>query len=201
MKIILVTTLFILGVSGASALTISEVMSNPTGDDSGREWIEIYNEGSADLDISFMTLSIKGGAAVVTTPLQGGTSLPAGGYAIIGSVVSGQTKFLQDYPSYSGILFKSSISLVNTGVASIDIKLNGSTAASLPSYTAAKEGYTLSYVGGSYVTGNPTPGADNQVAETTSTTPTATTTETQVTLPQMSPPSADIMIYRPRKLS
>jgi hypothetical protein len=84
-------------------------------------------------------------------------------------------------------------------VTSIDIKLNGATVASLPSYTAAKEGFTLSYTGGSYVTGTPTAGLENQVADTGTETNTgnATTTDTQVTLPQMSPPSADIMIYLP----
>jgi hypothetical protein len=185
--------------ANASALVVNEVMSNPTGDDSGREWIELYNDSSSETDLSSMTISIKGGAAIVTTPLQGGFVLPAGGYAIIGSNVSGATKFLQDYPAYSGLLFRSSISLVNTGVTSIDIRLNGSVAASLPSYTAAKEGTTLSYSAESYVSGTPTPGADNQVSETGGSpgSPTATTTETQATLPQMAPPSADIVIYMP----
>ncbi len=200
MKLILIGVLLISSIIHVKALTISEIMSNPTGDDSGREWVEIYNESGTDVDLSTMTISIKGGTAVVATTLQGGTVIPAGNYAIIGSVVSGQTKFLQDFPSYSGPLLKSSISLVNTGVTSVDIKLNGATVASVPSYTAAKEGYTLSYMGGSYVTGTPTPGAENQVADTSSGETgngNATTTETQVTLPQMSPPSADIMIYLP----
>jgi hypothetical protein len=203
MKHLVLVSAILLTTLHAQALTISEVMSNPTGDDNGREWIEIYNEGSADIDISSMTVSIKGAVAVVTTPLQGGTTLPPNGYAIIGSVVSGQTKFLQDYPTYSGVLFKSSVSLVNTGATSIDIKLGGVTVASLPSYTAAKEGSTLSYVGGSYVAGTPTPGVDNQATDSNSsgssnTTSTAsTTTETQVTVAQLTPPSSDIVVYLP----
>lgn len=197
MKIILITALLACGVVYGEALTISEVMSDPVGTDSGREWIELYNDTASEIDLSTMTVSIKGGTAIATTPLQGGLTLPANGYAVIASVVSGQTKFLQDYPSYAGPLFKSSISLVNTGVTSIDIKLNGPTVASLPSYTAAKEGTTLSYIGGSYVAGIPTPGADNQVSETPLPTTNATTTDTQVTLPQMSPPTADIIIYMP----
>ncbi len=202
MKHILIIAVLFTGFTFAEALTISEVMSNPTGDDSGREWIEIYNEGISDIDLSAMTVSIKGGNAVVTTPLQGGLTLPVGGYAIIGSVVSGATKFLQDYPQFSGILFKSSVSLVNTGTTSIDIKLNGSIAATLPSYIAAKEGLTLSLISGSYSTGNQTPGAENQTSDTTTSTTipaTATTTDTQVTLPQMAPPSADILIYMPEE--
>jgi hypothetical protein len=204
MKSILIISLCISYVLPLHALIVSEVMSNPTGDDSGREWIEIYNDTSSDVDLASMTVSIKGGTAIVATPLQGGTTLSANGYAIIGSTVSGATKFLTDYANYSGILFKSSISLVNTGVTSIDIKLNGSTVASLPSYTAAKEGFTISYSGGSYVLSSPTPGADNQVADTSSgsgsnTTTNATTTNNQVVLPQMSPPSANIVIYMPEE--
>jgi hypothetical protein len=201
MKHILTALAMLITLAHAQALTINEVMSNPVGDDNGREWIEIYNEGTDDIDLSAMTVSIKGATAVVTTPLQGGTTFPAGGYAIIGSIVLGQTKFLQDFPAYSGILFRSSISLVNTGVTSIDIKVNGSTAASLPSYTAAKEGSTLSYIGGSYVAGTPTPGADNQAIDISSSsgnpTPSATTTETQATVSQLTPASSDIVVYLP----
>lgn len=196
MKSSLLFLVAVLGIAHAQALIISEVMSNPTGDDSGREWIEIYNDTNADADLSAMTISIKGGSFVTTTPLQGGTTIPPSGYAIVGSTVSGATKFLQDYPSYSGPLFRASISLVNTGVTSIDIKLNGTLAASLPSYTAAKEGSTLSYVSGSYGSGTPTPGAENKAEETSSSgSSSATSTDTQVTLPQMTPPSPDIVIY------
>ncbi len=199
MKTSLAILTFALGIVQAHALIVSEVMSNPTGDDGGREWIEIYNETNADVDLSSMTVSIKGGTAVVTTPLQGGLILPANGYAIIASLVSvssGQTKFLQDYVTYSGILFKSSISLVNTGVTSIDIKIQGSTVASVPSYTAAKEGATLSFIQGAYGTGTPTPGSENVAAQTgVSSSSTSTTTENQTTLPQASPLLPDIVLY------
>lgn len=203
MKKLLTLFFYIASISQTQALQISEVMSNPTGDDSGREWIEIYNNSSSTLDLSTVTLSIKGGAAVAISPVSGGTTLAVNDYAIIGSTVTGATKFLQDYPSYSGILLKSSISLVNTGVTSIDVKLNGTTVDSLASYTAAKEGYTLSLVNGIFVTGSPTPGASNQVASqeivsNTQGTQTSSTTETQATIAQSSPPTADIVLYLPQ---
>ncbi len=199
MKHALLWILFISGSMQVSALVISEVMSNPTGDDSGREWVELYNDATSSADLSTLTISIKGGTAMSVTPL-GSASLPAGGYAIIGSTVSGATKFLQDYPTYSGPLFKSAISLVNTGSTSIDIKINGTIINSLPSYTAAKEGSSLSLIAGSFILGIPTPGADNQ-ADTggggSSQTTTATTSNNQATIPQMSPPSSDIVLYVP----
>lgn len=184
------------------ALLISEIMSNPTGDDSGREWLEVYNNTSDTVDISALTISIKGGTAVVATPVSGGTTVPPGGYAIIGSVVSGATKFSLDYPSYTGPLFRSSVSLVNTGVTSIEIKLSGSTVDTLSSYTAAKEGSTLSLIGGSFVVNTPTPGVENQTSGGSSddqeTSSTATTTSgNQITITQQSAPSADIVLYMP----
>jgi hypothetical protein len=202
MKKLLILVIGLSGAVQAHALVINEIMSNPTGDDSGREWVEIYNDTQESIDISALTISIKGGTAVVVTPLSGGTSLVAGGYAIIGSTVSNATKFSQDYPSYTGPLFKSSISLVNTGITSIEIKLNGISSDVLASYTAAKEGSTFSKINGTFVTGSPTPGAENlasssDTTDTTTSTTTATTTEYQVTVPQMSPPSADIIFYMP----
>lgn len=198
MKNALLIVLFISGSMQTSALVINEVMSNPTGDDSGREWVELYNDSASSVDLSNLTISIKGATAIAVTP-PGSTSLPAGGYAIIGSTVSGATKFLQDYPSYSGLLFKSAISLVNTGTTSIDIKINGTTVNSLASYTAAKEGSTLALIGGSFILGIPTPGSDNQAdtGGSSSQTATATTSNNQGTVSQVAPPSADIVLYVP----
>lgn len=183
-----------------SALVVSEIMSNPTGDDNGREWIELYNDGSAEVDLSSLSVSIKGANPIAASLLQGSAILAPNGYAIVGSTVSGATKFLQDYPSYSSPLFRSSISLVNSGATSIDIKVSGTTVASVPSYTAAKEGATLSLISGSYVTGTPTPGSDNQALDSSSNNSTAsTTTNTQVTVSQMTPPSPNVVIYLPEE--
>lgn len=203
-KLFLVISLLLGACVNVEALVINEIMSNPVGDDGGREWIEIYNNSSSTVDISNLSISIKGAAAIAAFPLSGGTSLAPNGYAIIGSVVSGTTKFSQDYSEYNGPLYKSSISLVNTGVTSIELKINGMSADILSSYTAAKEGLTLSRVSGSFVSGNPTPGADNQVAsedgQINHTTVTAsTTTATQSTIAQASAPLADIVLYLPQE--
>lgn len=207
MKRVVIILLYVSGIIQTQALIINEIMSNPVGDDSGREWIEVYNNTNAAIDISSLTISIKGGNPIVVTPISGGTSVPPNGYAIIGSTVSGATRFLQDYPNYSGVLFKSSISLVNTGVTSLLIKIGGETFDNLASYTGAKEGSTLSLVLGNFVTGNPTPGGENQAVSSGTenvsggTQENATTTENQTTVAQMSPPSADIVLYlKPEKV-
>lgn len=163
MKRILITAFLLIStIVPAWALVINEVMSNPTGDDNGHEWIEIYNNEENDVDLSTLTVSIKGGAPIVVTLLSGGAILSPSRYAIIGSIVGGATRFSQDYPSYSGPLFKSSISLVNSGITSIEIKLGGVSVNSLASYTAAKEGSTYSLLSGTWATGIPTPGEENR---------------------------------------
>ena len=205
MKPILAFLVFILGIASAQALVVSEIMSNPTGTDNGREWIELYNDAQDPVDLSGLTVSAsESGTNISLTPLQGGTTLPPDGYVIIATIVSGQTKFLEDYPTYTGTLFRvsSTFSLTN-GAASLYLKKNGSVIASVPSYTAAAEGKTLSLVSGGYVAGSPTPGIANQAVssgeEQNSPQPNATTTQTdnQVTVPQATPPSPDIVIYMP----
>ncbi len=47
MKLLIVLFLLLLPV--ASAIEINEIMYNPVGDDSGNEWVEIYNPGHIDL--------------------------------------------------------------------------------------------------------------------------------------------------------
>lgn len=200
MKRLISLLLFLQTTISLHALVINEVMSNPVGDDSGREWIEMYNNTESEVDVTALTISVKGGSFVPVTPVSGGTIIAAHGYAIIGSMVSGATRFMQDYGTYSGPLFRSAISLVNTGVTSLELKLQGSTVDTLTSYTAAKEGSTYSLVNSSFITASPSPGLENKVTVTMEEdTPVLTTQTTgQVTLPQASPPSADITLYLPQ---
>ena len=200
MKYFITTIIFLISMtSAAHALVINEIMSNPVGDDSGHEWIELYNNGESSIDISNLTLSVKGGAFVPVTPVSGGTLLEVRAYAIIGGTVSGATKFALDFPSYTGPLLKSSMSLVNTGVTSLEIKQNGISVDVITSYTAAKEGSTYSLVNGTFVSGSPTPGEENKTVSVAPSEEVVTmpTSGTQSTLPQASPPATDIVLYLP----
>lgn len=198
-QLLVVLALYATSCFAANALQITEIFSNPTGDDNGREWIEVFNDTADPVDISSLSLSIKNATPITVTLVSGGSLLQPGAYAIIGSTVSGATKFALDYPTYSGSLFKSSISLVNTGVTSVDIRLGGVVMDSVASYTAAKEGYSYSKTTTGFAVMSPTPGKDSG----TDGTPALVTTEststpvvgTQTTIPQMSPPSADILLY------
>lgn len=41
--------LFVLAMQTASAIRVNEIELNPAGDDSGNEWVELYNQGEIDL--------------------------------------------------------------------------------------------------------------------------------------------------------
>jgi hypothetical protein len=169
----------------------------------------VYNNEQNPVDLAGVTVSIKGGTPVALVSIQGGTVLQPNTYAIISSIVSASqpvSKFLDTsvgYPSYTGILMRtvSSISLVNTGATSLDVRLQGSVVDTLASYTPAGEGKTLSKINGSFVSGTPTPGADNQAFQETNTQSTINDTQTsnQTTITPLAPPSPDIILYLPKE--
>lgn len=170
----------------ASGFSINEVMYDlKEGSDSGREWIEVLNTGSTALDLSTFKLYESGTAHAIKSS-QGSASIPAGAYGVIADTPD---KFLADNPGFSGNLFDSTFSLVNTGET---ISLKDSTNAVVDSLTysstqgGAGDGSTLGKIGDAFVSTNPTPGFANTLftgaaAETsvTSTTSSASDSGTQ----------------------
>src|SRR5580698_2679411 len=103
-------------------VVINEVMYNPQGSDSGREWVELYNEGQSD--VAMVGGSGKGswrlndGSNHTLTDPAGGTgrgslTIPAGGYLVIAydpnDFISGE------YAGGSYSVVRSSIALNNNG--------------------------------------------------------------------------------------
>ncbi len=158
MKIIVSIFLFLLTAQVASAeVVITEIMYDLEGSDSGREWIEVQNTGSEDIDIStwrFREAEVNHKLNVA----QGSGVIPAGGYAII---ADNTDKFLVDH-SFSGVLFDSSFSLKNTGeeltIKDADL-VDIDTVAYDPEIGAKGDGNSLQLSGGVWVVGSPTPGS------------------------------------------
>lgn len=194
------TALFLISVSclQAKALTVSEIISNPVGDDGGREWVEIVNKGDISVDVSAVTFSIKGGNQVTSTLVSGSQIIPPGGYAIIASTVSSQTKFLQDYPSYDGTLLKASMSLVNTGTTSLTLYING-VQSDFISYVAAKEGLGYGVVEGGLAVTEPTPGKENKRYQSVDTGDGSPSNSNQITLPQSYDTLPQLTLFLPKE--
>ena len=177
-------------------VVISEVMYNPKGTDTGREWIELFNPSSAD--VTLVGGSGKGAWKIndssnhTLTDPAGGTGrgslvVPAGGYLV---VTSDPTTFMSEYPGGSYSVIKSSLSLNNSGTA---ISLLDGTGAAIDtiSYTKDSGGYDdgtslQKQSDGTWIAALPTPGTANTnvayVASSTDATTTNQTTQTQTTI-------------------
>ena len=154
------------------AIQISEIMYDPSGTDTGHEWIEVYNDTSVAIDIKSLKLfenNVNHGISVVS----GNDFLNAGEYAIIADNAS---LFSLDNPEVTAAIFDSAFSLSNSGEA---LELKSGTGESLykVAYTPVAEssgtGNTLSLINGQYIKSQPTPGAAN--VEFTGTVATSTT--------------------------
>jgi len=141
------------------SVTISEIMYDlAEGSDSGREWIELYNEGSAAVSLSGWKLfEAQVNHGVATTSGQS-FDLPAGSFAVI---ADNPQKFLVDWPTFSGFLFDSSFSLSNSGevVGIRDSDLSDIDSVTYSSSWGGQDGSSLQKSGDEWVSATPTPGA------------------------------------------
>jgi len=135
-------------------------MFDRKGSDSGHEWIEIVNDGTSTIDISSYKL-FEGETNHKLGFVQGSAMLSINGIAVI---ADNPTKFLEDWPNYSGTLIDSAFSggLSNTGEA-ISIKNASGKVEDKAIYTSSKgaggNGLSLSRgLTGSFVATKPSPG-------------------------------------------
>ncbi|MFC1757079.1 lamin tail domain-containing protein [Patescibacteria group bacterium] len=96
-----------------AGVVISEIMYDVEGTDSGREWIEIFNDSNEDLDLSGWKLyENETNHKINLVEEAGSLIISANSYAVI---VDNPDKFLIDWPSFSGLVLDSAFSLKNTG--------------------------------------------------------------------------------------
>lgn len=99
----------------APDVILTEFMYDLPGSDTGGEWIEFKNRGSAEVTIRDGRIKnswrVDDGDPHILTLVAGEPSLPPGGYGLI---ARDPGRFRMTYPAYTGPLWKSSISLSNT---------------------------------------------------------------------------------------
>ncbi len=142
-------------------IEISEIMYDTPGSDTDREWIEIQNTGTSAVDIASYKL-FEANTNHALTISQGGSVIPAGGFAIIADKPSA---FLVDNAGYSGAIFDSSFSLSNSGEALSIKDGTGNVTDSVtydPTLGAGGNGDSLQKDGGVWKVGLATPGAAYQ---------------------------------------
>ncbi len=179
-------------------------MYDLSGTDTGREWVEIYNNGSSSVDITGWKFQESPSASNhVLTQIQGVSVIPAGGFAVI---AVDPTKFLLDWPTFSSNLFKASFSSLNNTGSTIVLKDNTPAVPVVKDqvvYTsdqgASGDGNSLQKNGSTWIPAAPTPGTANSAVAVTpsagdsnaSTTPPVTdTTDTTPTTTSSSGSSA-----------
>lgn len=156
-------------------VVVNEIMYNPAGSDSAREWVELYNPGASDVTMVGGTVKgswrISDGSNHTLTDPAGGTgrgslTIPAGGYLV---VASDPAEFISgEYQGGAYSAVKSSISLNNTGSTVSIIDGTGSAIDSAV-YTSAQggsdDGSSLQrQADGSWIAALPTPGAANSAS-------------------------------------
>ncbi len=103
--------LFFIAFPARAALEVTEIMYDPPGVNTGRQWIEIINTGpdSVDLGAKNIRLYDASGAHLLKPYTAGGTMvLPVEGVAVI---AKDPMSFLNDFATFSGTLLKSSFTL------------------------------------------------------------------------------------------
>lgn len=141
-------------------IRISEIMYDPDGSDSKREWVEVFNAGTVAVDLGayyFLENSVFHKLVA-----QSDTLLQPGAYAII---VDSVAEVLADHSGFAGLVFDSAFSLNNTGEALVIADAQKITIDSF-SYTAdmgaAGDGNSLQITDGQVITAGPTFGTANK---------------------------------------
>lgn len=152
---------------------INEVMYDPQGTDTGHEWIEIVNRGSAAADVSKMKL-FESSSSHSIVPANTTALLPAGSFAILCSATSSCIPDLAAL-GYTAGVYKSSFSLANAGETA-DLKWGDSIMSSVAwtsSSGANGNGKSFQKFENGWRASAPTPGRENEFVESVNTAPVA----------------------------
>src|SRR3989338_3964298 len=85
MRFLFFLPVFLLSIGISNAIVINEIMADPVADESLNEWIELYNNESASINVSNWTIGDDNDNDTLEGGLYSneGTIIPAYGFAII----------------------------------------------------------------------------------------------------------------------
>lgn len=149
----------------SAQVQITEIMYDRDGTDSGYEWVELYNEGTEAIAItawSFVENDTNHRIDAVSEEME----IAPGDRAVL---ADDPESFLEDTPSYVGLLFDSAFSLANTGEALSLRSAQGSLVDTVvydPAFGADGNGASLQRQEDDiWIQGEPTPGEENTTEE------------------------------------
>ncbi len=143
-------------------LEITEIMYNPEGNDSGREWIEIKNKGNKEIDLTCLKFYEDKTNHSVSL-FQGNKEISSNEYAVISN---NPEKFKEEFPDCTSPLFKSSFnSLKNNPGEEIALKYNDEIIDQVEysnTWGADGNNKSLQKIDGQWLEENPSPGEENK---------------------------------------
>jgi len=156
-RILTSIVLFCIVPSLAHAMVFTEIYYDPSGTDTGHEFVEIYNDGPETVDLTgwkFFEADTNHGLTVYA----GDTTLGPGEYAVIADQAA---QLALDFPGI-GTLLDSTFSLNNTG-ETLAIKNAANVIVDQVAYSSASGGsgddMSINKIGMSWVPRTPSPGA------------------------------------------
>jgi hypothetical protein len=144
----------------AAQVRISEIMYDPAGTDTKREWIEVFNSGTTNVDLA--TYFFLENGVYHKLVAQASSVLVPGAFAIIADSVP---EVLVDHPGFAGLIFDSAFSLGNVGESLV---IANALKETVNSFTyaadmgASGDGNSLQITDGQVVTAGPTFGTLNK---------------------------------------
>ena len=146
-----------------AGVVINEIMYDVEGTDTGREWIEVYNDSDAPVDLSaFKFFEADTNHEIVSA--EGNEEVGAYDYAII---ALDPVKFKINWPNFGGNIFDSSFSLSNEGESLVvkDSNLNIVDEYTYSSTTGAQGDLkSLQKISSVWESATPTPGKENETS-------------------------------------
>ncbi len=113
-------------VPSAGDVVLNELIPNPSGSDTGAEWIELYNRGSSPVDVSGWGIDVAtsswGDPDVV---LPGGTVIDAGGWLVVGGSLAAEVDIVGDISIGNATSSADGVQLVDCTGAVVDTVVYG----------------------------------------------------------------------------
>lgn len=172
MRYLLLLLAFLLSISISDALIINEIMADPVADESLNEWIELYNNESASINVSSWIIGDNDDNDTIEGGLYNkeGAVIPAYGFAIItDDATRVYNNFNVSNDAVRLYVDDSSIGngLSNSGEAFYLYGNNG-IFIDEKNYNSAIKGLSWAFANGSLHNSNPTPGFSNDGSVITS---------------------------------
>lgn len=112
MKLYIFFIFFLIIPIASSSVIINEIMYNPSGADNNHEWLELYNKGDEEVDLSGWKFYEADSNHRLTLEQGNNMSILPQEHLVI---VQDTETFLQDYENYTNKILDSSFSLSNDG--------------------------------------------------------------------------------------